>query len=364
MSPERASHLISEYATTHCEAAFRELVDAYAGMVMAVATRAAHGDWALARDASQTVFVALARRPRAIKNGGGLGAWLHRVTVRQVLQMVRSDQRRRQREAHALVINEPEASSTHSADLQPGVIASSIDLAMNQIREADRRILTLRYFEMKDWKSIAGTFLLTEDAVQKRASRALDRLRRLLAGREVHCSAAAMVGALTLPSAHSADLASRIASQAIAAAARPRATWPSFLTKTALLMTTKAKLTVLAGALMGAFFGAGYLTGTSVANNNPPAGARQNPGAPMDDGRVRPESRQEGRIPKMGTPEFTGSPAGVVSDSSHVAVAREMADKLAKGRLFGGPNGRLSRLSEEAVALLGEWRLLKEKLFC
>src|SRR6478672_5221526 len=111
MSPERATHLITEYATTQCEAAFRELMDAYSGMVLAVATRAAHGDWALARDATQTVFVALARRPRAIRNGGGLGAWLHRATVRQVLQMVRSDQRRRQREARALIINEPEPSS-------------------------------------------------------------------------------------------------------------------------------------------------------------------------------------------------------------------------------------------------------------
>src|SRR6185295_2559523 len=148
MSPERASHLISEYATTHCEAAFRELVDAYAGMVLAVATRAAHGDWALARDASQTVFVALARRPREIRNGSGLGAWLHRVTVRQVLQLVPSDQRRRQREAHALIINEPETPFTHAEDLQPAVIASSIDLAMARIKESARRILTLRYWEM------------------------------------------------------------------------------------------------------------------------------------------------------------------------------------------------------------------------
>jgi hypothetical protein len=91
----------------------------------------------------------------------------------------------------------------------------------------------------------------------------------------------------------------------------------------------------------------------TVANSRASASTRQSPGPQTEDSRAKPDSRQAGSNRKIGHPDSTDSPAGVVSDPGHVAIATGMADELAKGRLFGGPNGRPSRLSEEGVALLG-----------
>ena len=54
--------LLAEYARSGSEAAFRELVNRYIGLVYGAALRLVEGDTHLAEDVAQTVFLGLARQ--------------------------------------------------------------------------------------------------------------------------------------------------------------------------------------------------------------------------------------------------------------------------------------------------------------
>jgi hypothetical protein len=54
---------------------------------------------------------------------------------------------------------------------------------MAQLDDGDRNALVLRFFDRCDFKSVGAALGISDDAAQKRVSRALDRLRGLLARR-------------------------------------------------------------------------------------------------------------------------------------------------------------------------------------
>lgn len=58
-----------------------------------------------------------------------------------------------------------------------------LDAAMEELAEDDRRAVVMRFFENRRVKEIAAAMQLSEDAAQKRISRALDKLRDVLAAR-------------------------------------------------------------------------------------------------------------------------------------------------------------------------------------
>lgn len=356
MLPERASHLLKTFAATRCESAFRELATAYAGPVHAAARRVARGDAEMARDATQNVFAELARKPRAIRDGAALGAWLHRCAIRQVTTMLRTDRRRRVREARALSMNGNDAESTDPCPEIPPDLAGEIDVALDRLGHTDRRILTLRYWLEESWSGIAAALSLTEDAAQKRATRALEKMKRGLSRRGV--TGTGTVAGLAAALSHTASpvapaaVVARLTAHALSASVAPAAGAgaAAWSVKTLFLaMNTKAKLTLCGVAvLLTAGFLAGYQAGHSSAsrvNTAAAEGSLRLPDSP-------PPVQTAFASAKTGA---TGGPAAKAeaAPSDQAVISRELADIMARECLFGGTNSRPSQLSRAAIALLG-----------
>jgi hypothetical protein len=66
--------LLREYAQNQSEAAFAELVLRHVDLVYSAALRLV-GEPHFAKDVGQTVFIGLARKPKAVPNPHALGGW-------------------------------------------------------------------------------------------------------------------------------------------------------------------------------------------------------------------------------------------------------------------------------------------------
>lgn len=187
MTARTDSELLSEYATTGVEAAFAALVERHIGLVYSAALRIVV-DPHLAQDVTQTTFAVLAREARHLIAHPALPAWLHRTASNHAAKLVRGEMRRRAREqeAHAM---EPQTTETEAQWKQ---IAPLLDGAINQLPERDRVVIFLRFFGTKSAREIAAALRVSEEAAQKRVTRAVDRLRQIFARDGVTLSAVAL----------------------------------------------------------------------------------------------------------------------------------------------------------------------------
>lgn len=184
--------LLLEYRQTRSETAFAELLRRYASLVYSVARRRL-ASAALTEEVVQAVFIRLAHKPPPLESESELTAWLHRTTVHVAVDVWRSEARRRAREESA-VIMQPAPNPTDAlwAELSP-----IIDEALDELADADRQALTLRFFGGKAMREIGQALKVSEDAAKMRVSRALDRLRSRLASRGVACGTAALGAVLS-----------------------------------------------------------------------------------------------------------------------------------------------------------------------
>jgi RNA polymerase sigma factor (sigma-70 family) len=191
--------LLREYVEARSESAFGELVARHIDMVYAAALRMMHGDVPLAKDVTQTVFIDLARKAHRLPQGVVLAGWLHRHTCFTAATAVRAERRRRLREQAAMELQElnETASSWES-------IAPHLDECLNQLSAADREALVLRFLKSADFRTVGARLGINEDAAQKRVSRALEKLRRILTRRGMNFTAGALT---TLIATHPAGTA-------------------------------------------------------------------------------------------------------------------------------------------------------------
>jgi len=181
--------LLREYTERRAETAFGELVRRHVDLVYSVALRMVQ-DAHLAEDVTQGVFVALSRSAGQLTERPVLSGWLHRTTHNLAANAVRSDVRRRAREQEAAAMNDLLSTEPDAVWEE---IAPHLDAALGELSEADRDALLLRYFERKSAREMAETLGTSEEAAQKRVSRAVDRLRELLAQRGVVAGASGLV---------------------------------------------------------------------------------------------------------------------------------------------------------------------------
>ncbi|PYJ86696.1 MAG: hypothetical protein DME22_04280 [Verrucomicrobia bacterium] len=189
MNDQTDSQLLRAYAEHRSEPAFAELVRRHVDFVYSAALRMVC-DSHLAEDVTQGVFVALAKNFAQLADRPVLSGWLHRTAQNIAAQTVRTDVRRRAREQEAVAMNEllsaePNALWEH--------IAPHLDAAIGELSEADRDALLLRYFERMSAREMAQTLGTSEDAAQKRVSRAVERLRDFFAKRGVTIGASGLV---------------------------------------------------------------------------------------------------------------------------------------------------------------------------
>lgn len=195
MNDRDSAELLTRYALDRDEEAFAQLLRRYAGLVHGTALRISGGRADLAEEAAQAVFVQLAQKARRLLPRPRLGGWLHKVTCTTTLGLLRAEKRRLLRESTAHSHRNSEAMPADDASWQE--LAPHLDGCLRSLGDADREVLTGRYLEGKSTREIAAELQLTPEAVQKRITRALDRLRQRLGRRGILLSASAFSAAFS-----------------------------------------------------------------------------------------------------------------------------------------------------------------------
>ncbi len=248
------AELLRHYADEKSEAAFAALVQRRIGLVYSVALRQVGGDAHLAQDVTQKVFTDLARKAAQLCRRPVLSGWLCRSAQFAASDLVRAERRRRARERETELMPEssPEPNAADWEKLRP-----MLDQVLNELDDADRDALALRFFEDRSFADIGLAFRLTEDAARKRVSRALDRLHARLGRRGVTSTSAALAGALANQTsvAAPAGLSASVTGTALASAGAGAATALGFLQ---IMSTTKFIAGAAATLAFLAFGTAGY----------------------------------------------------------------------------------------------------------
>jgi RNA polymerase sigma factor (sigma-70 family) len=189
------AQLLDRYVLEHSETAFAELVERHVGIVYHAALRQIQGHSEHAKDISQLVFVLLAQKAPSLRSHPCLAGWLLVTTHKKVRDAVRTERRRLHREYEAFMTQDKPSDSISDHDW--GQIRTSLDAALLKLKQCDRDALILRFFEGVTLRDIAHRFALSEDATQKRISRALEKLRRVLSRRGFTSTSSALAAMLT-----------------------------------------------------------------------------------------------------------------------------------------------------------------------
>lgn len=316
------SDLLHRYAREQDEGAFAQLVSRHQAMVMGVATRRT-GDAELARDVTQQVFVLLARKAAQLLRHDRVTGWLYQTASYEAAKVYQSELRRRSRQARLA----EQAPVRGSSDEQ----WQTLEEAMAALAPADREALVMHYFQDHSYAEMAAAATLSEAAMRKRVSRALDHLGRQLQRRGLPVPAVALLtSAAALQSAAPAQAA--LAASVLAASGSVHAAswipWAAFMTTNTALKTTAAVAILAAAPLVWQ--------------------TRENAGLRAEMHGVR-ESRQTSM--PAGAPLETGV-AAAASESEDLSAARARLESLRGERSV--VEARLRALQAQAAKLRDE----------
>ena len=245
MKDQTDSQLLCAYAECRSEAAFAELVRRHLDLVYSAAKRMVC-DSHLAEDVTQRAFVALARNATQLADRPVLSGWLHRTTQNIAAQTVRADVRRRIREQEAAAMNELLAPES---DASWAPIAPQLDAALGELAEPDRDAILLRYFEKKSAQEMAGILGISDDAAQKRVSRAVERLREFFTKRGVTVGAGGLVVLISANAVQSAPVGLAATISATALLTGTAVQTSTFVAATKAIAMTALQKTVITAAL-------------------------------------------------------------------------------------------------------------------
>jgi RNA polymerase sigma factor (sigma-70 family) len=244
------SQLLGRYLREKSQEAFAELVRRHLDLVYSAALRQVRSPQ-LAEEISQSVFTDLARDAHKLKPDTVLTAWLYQVACRTAIDVVRRESRRQARERLAA---EMAAMNTASDWSQ---IEPLLDEAMETLDETDRTAILLRYFDNKSLREVGQALGTSDDAAQKRVSRAVDRMREYFSKCGTTIGAAGLVVLISSNAVHAAPAGMAVA---VSSAALVAAT--TIQTSTAIVATKAIAMTTLQKALVTATVA--VLAGTGI----------------------------------------------------------------------------------------------------
>ena len=238
--------LLREYAEHRSQQAFAELVDRRMNLVYATALRKV-GDADLAKDVAQMVFLDLARKAKQLRRETVLTGWLYRSTHYAAANVLRAERRRHKRETTAMQLMELN-SDGQSVWRE---VAPLLDEAMRRLSRTDQDALLLRYFEGKSCREVGQALGMSDDALQKRVARALEKLRSFFARKGVKVSVAALVPALAANAVQAAPAGLAASGVTHALAATPLSIVPALFSEVLTLVFTTNLKAKLGLALLG-----------------------------------------------------------------------------------------------------------------
>jgi RNA polymerase sigma factor (sigma-70 family) len=192
--------LLALYTRQQAEDAFTEIVRRHLDLVHSAALRQVRSPQ-LAEEVAQSTFINLARHAHRLTPDTILTAWLYEVTRREAIDVVRREARRQLREQIASEMNAMNATVADWTHIEP-----LLDEAMHALDETDRAAVLLRYFENKSLREVGTTLGTSENAAQKRLTRAVERLREFFAKRGVSIAESGLVVVISTNAVQAAPL--------------------------------------------------------------------------------------------------------------------------------------------------------------
>ncbi|HTJ00469.1 MAG TPA: sigma-70 family RNA polymerase sigma factor [Dongiaceae bacterium] len=250
--------LLARYAQDRAEAAFAELVRRHVNLAYSTALRLVHSPQT-AEEITQSAFVDLAQSAARLQPDTILAAWLHQVVWRTGVEVIRRETRRRLREQIATEMNAINSPDACWAQVEP-----LLDEALSALDDPDRAAVLLRYFENKPLREVGTALGVSDDAAQKRVSRAVERLREYFGKHGVTVGTGGLTLAISANAVSTAPvtLAATITTAAIAGTAAT-VTVATAATK-AIVMTTLQK--IAATATIAVLAGTGIYEARQAAN--------------------------------------------------------------------------------------------------
>jgi RNA polymerase sigma factor (sigma-70 family) len=244
--------LLQDYTRNKSEESFTALVNRHLNLVYSAALRQVRSPQ-LAEEVAQSAFTDLARNAVPLcgmKPDTILTAWLYQVARRTAIDVVRRESRRQLREQIAVEMTNMNATSTDWTQIGP-----QLDDAMDALDDTDRAAVLLRYFENKSFREVGQILGTSDDAAQKRVSRAVERLREFFTKRNVTVGASGLVVLISANAVQAAPvgLAATISAAAVLAGTAVSTSTVIAVTK-AIAMTTlqKTLITATIAAVAGA----------------------------------------------------------------------------------------------------------------
>src|SRR5437667_1897230 len=247
------SALLRQYLEEHSDAAFAALVTRHINLVYSVALRNV-GDPHQAEEITQAVFILLARKAAQLRHDKALSSWLFQATRLTASNFVRSETRRHRREQEAHM----QSVLDESGDDVWRQISPLLDTAVASLSETDRQAIVLRFYEGRNLRDVGAALGASEDAAEKRVSRAVERLREFFAKRGVTVGASGLVVVISANAVQAAPAGLAVTiSIAAALAGTTIATTATATATKAIAMTTLQKTlitsTVVAAVSTGVY---------------------------------------------------------------------------------------------------------------
>jgi RNA polymerase sigma factor (sigma-70 family) len=251
--------LLADYNRQQAEDAFAELVRRHLGLVYSAALRQVRSPQ-LAEEVSQSVFTDLARHAGRLKPGTILSAWLYQVTRRTAIDVIRREASRQLREQVASGMYAMNANAADWTDIEP-----LLDEAMHALGETDRAAVLLRYFENKSLREVGDALGASENAAQKRLTRAMEQLRGFFAKHGVTVGASGLVVVISTNAVQAApvELAITISSAAVVAGTTVTTAAATGVAAKIITMTTLQKTII--GAVLATAIGAGIFKARQIS---------------------------------------------------------------------------------------------------
>jgi len=179
--------LLNEFVSTGSEEAFQKIVEKHKNMVFSSCLRGLNHDNGLAAEATQAVFIILAKKARGIKNGRALSAWLFRTSLSVVANIRRGESRRLQRETEAVALMENNI-ETEKEKMQADQVKALLNDAVSSLKPRQQEAIVLHILEGMSQKEVSMALGCSVDAVKQRIAYGLNKIRSFMLRRGIMIS--------------------------------------------------------------------------------------------------------------------------------------------------------------------------------